>query len=270
LKKVIRVFLGLILTISFGCLIGWLSRPGARSSYLELQATSDTVHRFTLVTLPVLILLAIMSGVLAYIVRNRFRIVLVGLVAVSLAMGSGFLAYITGFDARLETSGLAGQFDLDQDAPPPTRLALVVPGPNDTLLFFGDGDYEDDVLIAAIDPKSGRRLWTYHCLGNRIFTPVVDETDLALSTWRPAGSSVALIHWREPTLIWSVRFDTEITLPPRFTSFGIEVATDNEVLLLERGSGRVLRRQPACGREAATGVACQAGRVVAWVKKETP
>lgn len=328
--KSIPASFGLIVAVLLGCAAGWFFKPGATSAYLELQAISDTVHRFTLLALPLAIVFAIISGILAHRLRNRFRNILVGISAVSLGLGSGILTYTLLLDTRLEERGLVGQFESPDASELPIETVRVkvlgpfseepegpqaakphavhqalpngdvvtldrqglarttangnvrwnLPRPSQrpsSLLIIGDslfwlcgGDYEDDTLLLVIALNSGRVRWSYHCLGNRAFPPAVEGFDLAFATWRPATSSVVLMWWIEPRLTWAIRIDTPLVLPPRFMLSGIEVATRDEVLLLARDTGQVLKREPACEHPEAVGVACQAGQVVAWMPKETP
>jgi hypothetical protein len=265
-----KALFGLMSAGVLGCIAAWVLKPGAASTYLELQASSDTVHRFTLVALPLAIVFAIISGVLAYRLRNRFRYLLVGFDLACLVLVSSILTYTLSFDASLETHGLVGQFKFgpDPSVHPSESGSFLALG--DTQLWLGGGAYEDDTVLLAIALDSGQVRWSYHCLGNRAFPPAVEGADLAFITWRPSTSAVVLMWWHEPRLTWAVRIDTPLVLPPRFTPAGIEVATGDEVLLLARGTGQLLKREPACEHPAAVGVACQAGQVIAWIPKETP
>lgn len=257
-----------------GGVIGWLSGPGTHSTYLQLQEASDFVHRCALVALPGLFLLGIGISVTMYFWRDRLRKLWTTLIFASLAVWCGVATYIVRFDSKLESLGLFGQFVYgDQMAHRGNALTGSIKlGSSSMLLFFGTGDYEDDIVITATSAESDTPRWSFHCLGNRAYPPVIDGADLLLSVWRPSGSAITLIDWGKGALVWAVRLDGTIALPARFSSQSIQVATDTEVLRLDRADARIISRQSACTSQSPGSdvVACQAGRVVGWLNQERP
>ncbi len=147
---------------------------------------------------------------------------------------------------------------IERPGPPPAALRLA----GGRIHYSGPGPrYEDDVVLAVIELASGRRLWSYHCLGNGISPPAFAGRQLALVSWRPANAAVHLIERDGPAVRWALRLDDPVRLEPRFGPAGLEVAAGETLIRIDPASGRIDGRLAACGRRD---VACRDGRVVAW------
>jgi len=143
---------------------------------------------------------------------------------------------------------------------------LTVAG--ETVLYTGPGpDYEDDVLVAAVDLQSGSLRWMFHCLGNQAWTAVEREY-LVLVSSRPSVATVKLIHWIEPDMLWSTRIEGPVSLRPRLEFPFVWVASEGRVLKLSGTSGDLEEVSHACAAPGKTDVVCEQGRVVAWMAGE--
>lgn len=152
---------------------------------------------------------------------------------------------------------------LPRPGPPPARL--VTDGSR--FYYTGRGpDFEDDVLVAALEPTRGQLEWILHGLGNAISEAVIDGDRLVVASRRPASSAVRLVALDPPALAWSARLPGEVQLPPRFNTDAVEVVVDGQLIRLGLDDGRELDRQDAC---QAPGVACQGGRIVSWSRGDT-
>lgn len=147
---------------------------------------------------------------------------------------------------------------IERPGPPPAALRLAA----GRVYYSGPGPrYEDDVVLAVIELASGRRLWSYHCLGNGISPPAFAGRQLALVSWRPASAAVHLIERDGPAVRWGLRLDDPVRLGPRFGPAGLEVAAGAALIRIDPASGRISGRVTACEQSH---VACRDGRVVAW------
>lgn len=147
---------------------------------------------------------------------------------------------------------------IDRPGPPPAALRLA----DGRVYYSGPGPrYEDDVVLAVIELASGRRLWSYHCLGNGIAPPALAGRRLALVSWRPASAAVRLIERDGSAVRWALRLHDPVRLMPRFGPAGLEVAAGATLIRIDPASGRIDGRISACGRRD---VACRDGQVVAW------
>ncbi len=146
--------------------------------------------------------------------------------------------------------------------------AMLVVTPVTVLLAMPSGQYPDDITISAVELVSGRGLFDFHCLGNRVSAPVVRGEILAFTIGRPSSSAVYLLNLREIKLAWS-RFLPQVTgLPPRLDASWVEVAQGSTILRLAARDGREIGRSQACADPAAARVACRAGQVIAWLNQE--
>lgn len=146
--------------------------------------------------------------------------------------------------------------------------AWLVVTPARVLLAMPSGKYPDDMILAAVDLESGRWLFDFHCLGNRMSAPRLSGDRLAFTIARHSNSAVYLLDPAKPELAWS-RFLPRITdLPPRLKAASIEVAQGGSVVSLDIRDGHLQESRPVCADPAAAQVACRAGRVIAWLERE--
>jgi hypothetical protein len=156
----------------------------------------------------------------------------------------------------------AGTYLWNRPRPGRHPATLMVAG--DTIFFAGPGpEFEDDILLTAVDLASGRLRWSFHCLGNQV--RITLEADrLALVAARPSHSVVILLGWTEPRHSWSIPLPGRVDLAPRFTSRGIEVATGSQVLMFDPVDGSLTGQADACLLPERLGVVCESQKVVAW------
>ncbi len=305
--------------------LGWLLCPSGARAYLDLQAYSDSVHRFAVLWLPI-------SGV-AFLffwpicrVFEEFvwvRRVTLAIMALALAFGAGVASYVLRFDGGIERAGLRGQMSAyttklpgidgswllgpyleDDDGPgvatdklpggdyltlDKRRLArrtvtdgyrwsrrrgglwpavlLVTP----TIIFLAmpSGQYPDDIVISAVELVSGRGLFDFHCLGDRVSAPVVMQDEMMFFTIsRHSSSAVYSLNLGEVKLAWS-KFLPQVTrLPPRMNQSFVEVAQAGMILRLDARDGHETGRRAACADPDSARVACSAGRVIGWLREE--
>ena len=142
--------------------------------------------------------------------------------------------------------------------PPPARLVLS----RGRIYYTGPGpEFEDDVVVAALEPDRGALLWSLHGLGNAISEAVVDGDRLVIASQRPASSAVRLVRLAPPAAGWATRLTGKVELPPRMGPQAVWVVVAGELVRLDPDSGGELDRRPAC---QASEVACQSGRIVSW------
>lgn len=154
---------------------------------------------------------------------------------------------------------------LPRPGPPPACLML-----DRGLAFYtGPGlQFEDDVVAAGVQLETGTLLWTLHGLGNAASPMSVEGDQAAFASWRPSTSAVRLIDLRGPRQQWARRLRGSIGVAPRFDGPVLKVALDGFVLELDPTTGAETKRSPACQAPQQHGVACKAGRVVAWLRGE--
>jgi hypothetical protein len=125
-------------------------------------------------------------------------------------------------------------------------------------------DFEDDVVVTCVDLESGRKHFDYHCLGNGISPVAVEGPFLAFAANRPSLSSVHLLRWSPPAVVWTRALPGELSLAPRLADDSIDVASGAEIIRLSRADGSIQDRQNACIEPRAWRVVCEQNRVVAW------
>jgi len=142
--------------------------------------------------------------------------------------------------------------------------ASLVVTADTVLLAMPGADFEDDVLLCAVELASGRLRFAFHCLGNSISPVVTQGKLLAFTIRRPSLSAVYLFDWARPRLLWQRELEQPTRLAPRFRGSALEVAQGAEVLGLDLHHGRRRGLVAACEKPDANAVVCRAGRVVGW------
>jgi hypothetical protein len=139
---------------------------------------------------------------------------------------------------------------------------------HETVFVTGPGPvFEDDIVLTAVELRSGRKYFDFHCLGNAVTNLVIEGASLAFCTRRHSVSSVNLINWVESETVWSVSIRGLITLEPRLSETHVEVALGAELIELSRKTGEISARRLVCNDPAAWGVACHNEQVVGWSSK---
>jgi hypothetical protein len=104
-----------------------------------------------------------------------------------------------------------GSFRWNLRRPGPHPGSILVAG--DAVLYAGPGgDYEDDLVLMAVDLESGARRWAFHTLGRRAWMVVEDE-HLCLVAARPAISSVTLFRFTRPERLRAVTVEEPLPDP---------------------------------------------------------
>ena len=193
------------LLLTLVALLGFLFAPAGDANYLELQAASDGVHRFSIVALPAGALAALVFLTISIIARRRNRVRIISRTVMGCALGVtlGAIILVVQFDSLIEMKGLAGQL-VQYGAPeeelrwnPSTRLA-----DGDLEYFLGPGyHYEDNVAVAAVDRSSGRLRWTFHCLGDAVSDASIQEGRLSFKTRRPSVTASYVLDLSKPRVL---------------------------------------------------------------------
>ncbi|MBW1871006.1 MAG: hypothetical protein JRJ19_03025 [Deltaproteobacteria bacterium] len=139
---------------------------------------------------------------------------------------------------------------------------------HETVFVAGPGpEFEDDVVVTAVELRSGRKYFDFHCLGNSVTSLVIEGANLAFCTRRQSVSSVNLIDWIESEAVWSVSIPGLITLEPRLSETHVEVALGAELIELSRKTGKISAQRTVCNDPTGWGVACHNEQVVNWISK---
>lgn len=190
---------------ALGALVGLLLAPAKGSQYLELQAASDSAHRFAVMAMPAGVTAGLVALVVSVIGRRRKLVRIISRLAMGCALGVvlGVGVFIVRFDALIEEKGTAGQLVLT-DAPPQEirwKPALRL-GEGNIEYFLGPRyRYEDNLAAAAVDRSSGRLLWIFHCLGDEVSKAEIENGRLSFKARRPSHSTSYLLDLSEPRVL---------------------------------------------------------------------
>ncbi len=155
---------------------------------------------------------------------------------------------------------------LYRPGPPPAYLSFS----GDEVYYTGPGpDFEDDIVLAVVDLSTGIMRWLFHGLGNWVSPAVRRGSLVSMVSARPSSSAIRLFQTNSPRLLWAVRVEGAIRIPPRFDGDELLVALEGTLLHLRLDTGQETDRQDVCLKSSSTteqtfGVVCKDGKVLAW------
>lgn len=188
-----------------GALVGLLLAPAEGSEYLELQAASDSAHRFAVMAMPAGVIAGLVAFIVSVIGRRRKLVRSISRLAMGCALGVvlGVGVFIVRFDALIEEKGTAGQLVLT-DAPPTEvrwKPSLRLEE-GDIQYFLGPRyRYQDNLAVAAVDRSSGRLHWIFHCLGDELGAASIENGKLSFTARRPSHTTSYLLDLSEPRVL---------------------------------------------------------------------
>lgn len=143
--------------------------------------------------------------------------------------------------------------------------SLVLVG--DLVLYLGPGpDFDGDAIITAIHISSGRLLWSFHCLANRLIaSSVSSDGNLYYIAERPSISSLGAVRLIKPKPLWSVQLPGPTHLPPRIVPEGIETAISSMLYLFDQRTGVLLSTTDACTNPQDYGVLCTNNQIRSFI-----